>query len=124
MKIISEKSRIPIETRYRSKHNSLMKQQLTTLQNRLHNLGTVLLVVASLGLLSGLVIIPFSFFVTPDLFSFSVAEENPEIKKVIDEVDEMFFPEGVTLDTTVRELQEFDKNFFEKNLGLYRAVWL
>lgn len=96
-----------------------MKDESTLPQRKLRLLGNILLVLACLGILLALLIAtvgifepaPTTLFDDPE--SAGLMEElDPESRKMI---DELFLPEGVTLETTVRELVEKDRTFYEKN---------
>lgn len=105
-----------------------MKDQSSLPQRKLRLLGNILLVVAGLGLLAGLILASLAIFET----SPQTLWEDPEVAEMIDEldpkarkmIDELFLPEGVTLETNVRELLQHDRTFFKNNHGSYRALSL
>ncbi len=84
-------------------------------RRRLRLLGTILLIVACLGLLVGLGIVPVTL-------SLSAPPESPADPEIQEMLDEVLLPEGVSLDTTVRELLAYDRAFFEENRGRFRAL--
>ena len=92
-----------------------MKNETALPQRKLRLLGNLLLLVACLGLLAGLILVPL----TISLSSPPEPAGNAEVEEMI---DELLLPEGVTLETTVRELLESDRAFFEENRGRYRAL--
>ncbi len=87
-------------------------------RKKLRLLGNILLVLASLGLIAGLVTFPSNF-------SLSAPVEAPEeVKRMMDEIILEVDPdlEGISADMTVLELLERERVFLDENRGLYR--WL
>ena len=80
-----------------------------------HDLGNILLVVACLGLVAGLAIVPVTLSLSPDPWP----EVDPEFQEAVDAV---LLPDGIRMDTTVRELLEYDRTFFETNHGQFLAL--
>lgn len=92
-----------------------MKDDLAVPQNKLRLLGNILLVVASLGLLVALMMVPVTLSLTPA----SIPQNDPEIQEAF---DELLLPEGIGLETTVRELMEHDRAFFDANHGRFLTL--
>lgn len=95
-----------------------MTDTITLPQERLRLLGTILLIVACCGILLGII----TAATVPMLHSFDGSWEaemdqvDPEIADSVKEVvTEVLLPEGITMETTVRELMEYDRTFFDEN---------
>jgi len=85
---------------------------------KLRLLGNILLVIASLGLITGLVILPMNL-------SHTVPVEAPEEAfRMMDEIILEADPElkGINADTTVLQLLEQDRAFLKEHQGLYRGL--
>lgn len=95
-----------------------MKNDNELPKKKLRLLGNILLVLASLALIAGLVLFPLSISVSTPV------EAPEEVERMMDEIvldgDPAF--EGISADTTVLELLERDRVFFEENQGLYRGL--
>lgn len=108
-----------------------MKEEPTFPQKKLRLLGNFLLVVSCLGLLAGLAVVPISLSIESlsedslDPETEELIKSDPELADSIKEAEqiyyEMLLPEGVSMDTTVRELLEYDQTFFDENRGWYYA---
>ncbi len=84
-----------------------MNEQTAIPQQKLRLLGNILLVVACLGLIGWVWIIPLTFHLASPLpAEFSETDQKNE---------ESLLPAGITPETTVRELMEQDRTFFTEN---------
>lgn len=103
-----------------------MDADLSPHQKKVRLMGTILAIISWIGLafLGGVLALFVYFAVTNDtdllagyLVDFEIYGEEfeglaeSEIEEIIDLVYEDFFPEGITLDTTVRELIRIDREF-------------
>ena len=79
---------------------------------KLRLLGDILLVIACLGLISWVWIMSL----TIDLAS-PLPSEYTELDQ---KVEESLLPAGITAETTVRELMELDRTFFNENCYAFR----
>lgn len=91
-----------------------MNDEASLPQKKLRLLGNILLFLACLGVILGLILIPFTFLAS----SSAESDPDPEIQYAVDEAG---LPEGISMETTVQELLEYDRNFFEENKGRYWA---
>jgi hypothetical protein len=87
-------------------------------RKKMRLLGNILLVLASLGLIAGLVIFPLNFSLS------SPVKAPEEVLRMMDEIILEVDPdlEGISADMTVLELLERERVFLEKNRGLYRGL--
>lgn len=91
-------------------------------QKSVRTMGTTLAAISVVALLFWvsmtlvILISPSIFLSTEDaLWQVRLAEQIPDSAA-------LFFPEGVTAETTVRELMEKDRAFFEAHTGTYRWI--
>jgi hypothetical protein len=89
-------------------------------QKRVRAMGTALAIISSIALLfwgqMSLVLLfsPTTYLSTEEVaVPEEILEEGPDFESI-------FLPEGVTMETTVRELMEKDREFFEAHTGVYR----
>lgn len=98
-----------------------MNDETNLSERKLRVLGNILLIVACIGLIAGLAMVPISF---TSQFSDLTGLEDPEVREAIDEVSELFLPEGLTLESSVRDLIKHDREFLANNHSMYRNLSL
>lgn len=91
-----------------------MNDQTAIPQKNLRLLGNILLVVACLGLIGWVWIMPLTISLTSPL--------PPEYSESDQKFDESSLPAGITPQTTVRELMERDRAFFNENCQTIRVL--
>jgi Protein of unknown function (DUF2975) len=91
-----------------------MNDQTAIPQKKLRRLGNILLVVACLGLISWVWIIPLTISLTSPWPTVSVEFDQ--------NFEESQLPAGITPETTVRELMERDRTFFNENRQTIRVL--
>lgn len=64
------------------------------------------------------------FFTPSSILSTEDVTVPPEVIEAIPDAESLFLPEGVTPETTVRELMEKDRAFFKSHSGIYRSIFL
>jgi hypothetical protein len=97
-----------------SKKTIPMNDQTAIPQKKLRLLGNILLAIACLGLISWVWIM----FLTIDLTSPLPPESTEWDRKV----EESLLPVGITPETTVRELMQLDRTFFNENSQTIRVI--
>lgn len=91
-----------------------MNDQTAIPQQKLRLLGNILLVVACLGLVSWVLILPHTISLTSPLPS-QYSESDQKL-------EESQLPAGITPETTVSELMERDRAFFNENRQTIRVI--
>lgn len=91
-----------------------MNDQTAIPQKKLRLLGNILLAIACLGLISWVWIM----FLTIDLTS-PLPSEYTELDQ---KVEESLLPAGITPETTVRDLKQLDRTFFNENSQTIRVL--
>jgi hypothetical protein len=104
----------PEATNQTPKQTTTMNDQTAIPQKKLRRLGNILLVVACLGLISWVWIIPLTVSLTSPWPTVSVEFDQ--------KFEESQLPAGITPETTVRELMERDRTFFNENRQTIRGL--
>lgn len=97
-----------------------MNTSTLALKKPVRRMGTTLAAISVVALLFW-AIVTLILLISPSvILSTDDVAPPPEVIAAIPDAESLFFPEGVTPETTVRELMEKDRAFFESHSGTYR----